>query len=275
LVGAVVSNELLVPCVVDVHGLAFAEAIGHRQANWKHIMRMEIEALRKCYHIVVVSNKMKDYVSGEMRIPSSKITVSPNGSEPQEFHSGYRRPLRVIYAGGFAYWESVDDVLEIAKKADHRDLEFYMAGDGPLRNILLERIRKESIPIKYLGRIPKQRIFTVLSTMQIGIASSTKDLTRLVASPIKVFDYLATGLPIITPKIGDWGEMVVAEDCGIALEDDSVDEYLKALAILSDETTWTRKSANAIRVIEEKHSWNKALQPIIKLLLSMENENLV
>jgi glycosyltransferase involved in cell wall biosynthesis len=229
---------------------------------------MEIEALENSNHIVVVSKKMRDYIIKKMRIAGAKIIVAPNGSNPQEVHAVYSKPLRIIYAGGFAYWEKIHDFVEIAKRANPQKFEFYLAGDGPLRNELLRKIKKENIAITYLGSIPKPRIFSVLSKMQVGIAPSTKDLTRQVASPVKIFDYLAAGLPVVTPKIGDWGDLIADEDCGMALEDDSIEEYLKALDTLADECTWNEKSLNAIKVIDDKYSWNKALQPLKNLLSS-------
>jgi len=260
-----VCNELSTPCIVDCHGLVFAETKGKGYDNWRQVKRFEKETFTKCDYLSVVSKRMKDYIQRKFGIPANKIIITPNGTRPQHFTAQYKSPLKAIYAGTFAYWERVHDFLDLAKQANQK-IKFYMAGAGPLKKQLLKKIEKEKIPVTYLGYIPRQKIFATLSKMQIGIAPSTKDLTRVVASPIKVFDYMASGLPVITPRIGDWGDLINDEDCGIALDDDSIEKYLEALNILAGKDTWTRKSLNAIRVIEEKHSWDKALQPLVNLL---------
>jgi glycosyltransferase involved in cell wall biosynthesis len=275
LITSIVSNEFLIPCILDEHGLTFAEAIGSKQKNWQHIMRIEVEALENCSHVIVVSGKMKDYVTRKMGIPMEKIIVAPNGSEPQKSYAEYSKPLKVIFAGGFTYWEKVEDFVEVAKQANPQEFKFYLAGDGPSRNELLEKIKKENVPVAYLGRIPKQRIFAVLSKMQIGIAPSTKDLARQVASPIKIFDYMASGLPVITPKIGDWGDIIEKENCGISLNNGSIDNYLKALNTLAQENIWKTKSRNAIKAIQEKYNWAKVLEPMTDLLLTYEKQKRV
>jgi len=117
-----------------------------------------------------------------------------------------------------------------------------------------------------LGYIPRQKIFSTLSTMQIGMAPSTRDLARIVASPIKVFDYMASGLPVITPKIGDWGKIIEEEDCGIALEDDNPKSYEEALNMLAQQDVWTTKSKNAINIIKEKYNWDNLLRPLANLI---------
>jgi glycosyltransferase involved in cell wall biosynthesis len=264
------AKKLGIPCIIDVHGLAFAEAKGWNQKDWRQTMNLEKEAFKNSDHLIVVSERMKEYISKEFKITNKKITIAPNGSDLQQSVAEFQKPLKVIYAGIFSYWEKIGDFIDIAKQANQETFRFYLAGAGPIKHQLIERIRKEKIPISYLGYVPRQRINKLLARMQIGIAPSTKDLARQVASPIKVFDYLASGLPVITPKIGDWGEIINNEDCGIALVDDNVESYLKALDILAQKNIWTEKSRNAISVIEKKFSWTKVLEPITNLLLTYE-----
>jgi glycosyltransferase involved in cell wall biosynthesis len=267
-----VCESFSIPCIIDCHGLAFAEARGMNYKHWQYLEYLEKEAFLKCDHLLVVSKRMKDYISQKYKVRSDKISVVPNGSSPQQFTANYRIPLRVIYAGIFSFWEKIDDFLDIAKQianySSHK-FKFYLAGAGPLKDRLLKRIRTEKIPVTYLGYIPRQKIFSVLSRMQIGIAPSTRDLARVVASPIKIFDYMASGLPVIAPKIGDWGEIIVEEDCGIALEDDSIENYIEALNILAQKDVWTIKSNNAINAIKQKYNWNNVLKPLVDVISNL------
>jgi glycosyltransferase involved in cell wall biosynthesis len=265
-VTSVVAKQLSIPCVIDVHGLAFAEAKGRGSRNWQQIMNLEKEAFENCDQLIVVSEKMKEYMSKQFNISNKKMVVAPNGSTVQQLTAKYETPLNVIYAGIFSYWEKVHDFLDIAKHANSTMFNFYLAGAGSLKNQLVNRIRKEKIPVTYLGYIPKRNMHTLLAKMQIGIAPSTRDLARQVASPIKIFDYLASGLPVITPRIGDWGDFVASEYCGIALEDDTIDKYVEALNILASKDTWTTMSRNALKLIEDKYSWDKVLWPIVNLI---------
>jgi len=267
-ISSLVTKKMRLPCIIDAHGLLFAEQIGNGYQNWKKTFLREKEGFQNCQHLVVVSEKMKEYVSNEMGIEKSKITIVPNGSDLISPNAKYEKPLNVIYAGLFAYWEKVHDFLDLAKKAPKQHFKFFLAGKGANENQIIDRIKQEDIPINYLGYVPKQKISKLLSKMQIGIAPSTKDLARQIASPIKVFDYMAAGLPVVTPNIGDWGQLIEKEDAGIALANDSIESYVEALETLTDEYTWTRKSSNSLRVISSQYSWNKVIEPIGKLLLN-------
>jgi glycosyltransferase involved in cell wall biosynthesis len=216
---------------------------------------------------------MKEYIVSHFDVKRNKITVTPNGSDVQTFTSKYDFPLKVIYAGNFSYWEKVEDYLEIAKNADQKAFKFILAGDGPQKKDLLRQIEKEKISIQYLGCMRRHEILKVMSTCQVGIAPSTRDLSRIVAFPIKVLDYMACGLPVIAPKVGDWGEMIERENCGILVEEDKVEGYLEALEVLKNKEIWLEKSRNGIRAIETKYNWNKILFPITNVLVETSKTN--
>jgi glycosyltransferase involved in cell wall biosynthesis len=256
------AKKLSIPCLIDAHGLSFAETKGSGIEGWSEIALLEKASFESCDHLFVVSERMKNYVSSNFCIPKGKVTVASNGGSIGNLHARYGVPMNVVYAGIFAYWEKVGDLLDVAKEANPQKFRFYLAGGGTLKGQLLGRVRAESVPIKYLGYIPKLKMQELLVGMQVGIAPSTKDLARQVASPIKVFDYLSCGLPVITPKIGDWGDLVEAEDCGIALKDDTAEGYLSALAELYSPVTWEEKSKNALVAIRDKYNWGKTLEPI-------------
>lgn len=257
------------PLIVDVHGLAGAEAKGNKEKSWHTKEILEAEVFKRCTHLLVVSNKMKEYITDNFKISHNKIHIVYNGAHPQKLKAEYKHPLKVIYAGVFAFWERVDDYLEIAKKANSGDFEFYLAGSGPMKKHILAQIKTERIPIKYLGYLPRSKMLRVMSKMQIGIAPSTKDTTRLVAFPIKVLDYMSCGLPVVTPNVGDWGRMVEIDDCGVALKDDSIANYLTSLETLKRKSLWQDKSSKGSQAIEIKYNWNRVLSPLKNLIMQL------
>ena len=108
-----------------------------------------------------------------------------------------------------------------------------------------------------------------MSKMQVGIAPSTKDTARLLAFPIKILDYMSCGLPVLAPKVGEWGKIIETENCGIALKDDSVENYVTALETLKRKDVWLDKSNNGIQAIKMKYNWNKVLSPLKSLIMHL------
>lgn len=254
------------PVILDAHGLAGAEARGSKERLWFIKEATEVDVFRRCNHLLVVSETMKQYIANHFKIAEDKITVIYNGATHLSQRAKYEFPLKVIYAGNFAYWERVDDFLDLAKTADTSTFKFYLAGGGPLKEHILARIKNERIPIKYLGFVPRPKIFDIMSQMQVGVAPSTRDTTRLVGFPIKILDYMSVGLPVITRYIGDWGKLVDVEDSGIALREDSTKSYKAALETLASESVWQRMSNNGVQLIRERYQWKNVLEPLSHLI---------
>lgn len=258
-----------IPIIVDAHGLAGAEARGYKERFWHIKEATEVDVFRRCTHLLVVSDTMKQYIVRYFNIASEKISVIYNGASLPSFKAKFALPLKVIYAGNFAYWERVDDYLDLAKAAKSSTFRFYLAGAGPLQEHILSRIKHEKIPIKFLGSLSRSAVLELMSDMQVGIAPSTRDTTRLVGFPIKLLDYMSVGLPVITPLIGDWGRLVEMENSGIALKEDSTEKYHDALRTLVDEGTWQLKSNNGVRTIREKYQWKNVLEPLSHLITKL------
>ncbi len=255
-----------IPIILDAHGLAGAEARGSKQRLWYIKEAIEVDVFRRCNHLLVVSKSMKRHIATHYRIADEKISVIYNGANLPTVRARYEFPLKVIYAGAFTYWERIDDFLDLAKIADSSTYKFYLAGGGPLKKHILARIKHERIPIKYLGFVTRPKIFDVMAQMQVGIAPSTRDTTRLVSFPIKILDYMSVGLPVITLNIGDWGQLVDVEESGIALREDSTENYIAALEALASEPIWQTKSNNGVQLIAEKYQWKNVLAPLPDLI---------
>jgi len=264
-----IARENAIPCIVDSHGLTGIHRKEAGVKQWYITEALEKNVYIQCSHLLVVSHAMKKFIASRYGVRPSKITVIPNGADILPFSAKYDFPLKVIYAGGFGFYEKVGDYLEIARKADNRYFKFYLL--SPPKKEILSQIRQDNLPIEYLGFVPRSKALKIMADMQVGIAPSTRGLTRIIASPIKVLDYMACGLPIITPKVGEWGQMIEKENCGITLENDGVDNYLDALELLKERKIWLRKSANGIRVVRTKCNWGKTLSPIKDVLLKVSN----
>jgi glycosyltransferase involved in cell wall biosynthesis len=260
------SLDRSVPLVVDVHGLAGFEGAGRGDEGWETKQLLEREVFENCHHLLAVSYRMKNCISKLFGISSDKITVIHNGADYPDLKAQFSMPLKVVFAGYFAHWERVDDYLETAKYANSSDFKFFLAGGGPLRKHIVERIRHENIPVQFLGKVPRPKILSLLTMMQVGIAPSTHDVAREVAFPIKVLDYLACGLPVVAPNVGDWGEMIEKEGCGIVLSDDSIHNYTDALESLKNRSSWEEKSSRAVVAIRERYSWKSVLEPLESLI---------
>jgi hypothetical protein len=259
-----------VDTVVDVHGLASAEYAENpgtplSDAYLNYLYDAENHVFHSSTWLLVVSTHMKDYVLGLNKIGrEGKIKIIPNGSDVQQKTASFVSPMRVVYGGIFAFWEDLDTFIDMAIEDEKR--LYYLLGDGPLKNHILERMKKEGSGIYYLGYRDRNKTMQTFANMSVGIAPTTKNTTRHVACPIKVFDYMACGLPVVTVDFGEWGKIINQNECGIATKNSDSREFLAALRQMDDRKVWEEFSANALYLIKNKYNWETLLKPIEKIV---------
>ena len=111
-------------------------------------------------------------------------------------------PLVVTYAGAHGPVNALDTVLDTAAALGRTQpgrWEFRLIGDGVEKLRLESRAASEGIAsIRFLDPVPKSEIYALLDEADIFVLPLTRgELFRHGVSPNKLFDYMATGRPIV------------------------------------------------------------------------------
>lgn len=98
----------------------------------------------------------------------------------------------------------------------------------------------------------------------LGLQTQIDDgLNHLYCAPIKLFQYLMAGLPVIASNFPGMIDVVEKNDVGVCA--DPLDAAAIASAInqvLADDATWRRMSANALRLAREQFNYEKEGAPL-------------
>jgi glycosyltransferase involved in cell wall biosynthesis len=266
LVAVAIEQATGLPFIFDMHGLAVEEARGRGESKIRIQMIAQWEALitRRARWILVVSELMADYVTTNYQVPREHILVVPCGANEHQQKAKWSPQFKAVYAGGSGYYERVEDYFSLPQSYKNRHsettntLKFCHIGHIPPHN-------DRFVNINFLGRQSRENTLALLSTMQVGIAPSTVDLTRRCASPVKVVDYASCGLPIICPDVGAWSKSVSDFGAGIVCTASDPDQFADAISKLRDKDIWEKFSAGALSMIRQKYSWPLVLKPLEKI----------
>lgn len=275
----ILGEQLGIPVVADIHGLLVEEAIlcGYMREGSKEFIETQAfisNLLNKSDAILVVSDKLKEYLSMNFRIDPLKIFVIPNGAKGRDIIRQHKAEAKTaVYAGILERWENVELLIRSVPAAIRKNsgIKFQIFGSGSLYSELnnLSNTLKVTNSVDFFGLVPYNDIPVYLSKCDIGLFPSSLDITRQVSCPLKLFEYLSIGLPVVTVNGLWWSDFVKRNNIGIVAEANP-DDYGAAISqLISDPDEINIMSDNAINLIRKEYSWTylaKLLSDVYKLV---------
>ena len=184
-------------------------------------------------------------------VPADRIVEIEWGADTVRFHPGAegavpftREPGTVVavFAGAFRAGHGAINVVRAIRALRERgrhDLHAVLIGDGPE----LKRVRAEAqhVPgITITGALAHERMPACLAAADIGLAPFDLDAhpplqLAFYWSPLKVFEYMASGLPVVAPAIPRLAGIVRSDEEGLLYDAREPGGLAEALLRLLDD----------------------------------------
>lgn len=172
------------------------------------------------YLAVMISKKMNIPVTAITRKIAQELKISknqlvgiwPSGAEIDDFKFCHKNrhwplenePIKFIYLGIMSAERNLISVIKGACIAKNRgiNLTLDIIGNGEQKKQLEKLVRQKNINfINIDGPFPYHMVPQLLSKMDIGILPFPDVLKMNVSSAIKMFEYMAAGMPVMATKI--------------------------------------------------------------------------
>ena len=219
---------------------------------------LERISYRAATRVVALSPGMADWIRSRHRI--DKIDVVPNASD-NEIIDEITRDLRpqpiekklVVYAGTLGLIDGCEQLLDMAAALQLRgadDIEVCIIGDGRERDQLVQRAQDLRLTnVRFLGRMPRHEVFTWLTRATCGLFVCKNVPFLDTASPNKLFDAFAAGIPVVQTTQGWIKTLFEREGCGLNSPPQDPDALADAvLRVVRDKALHQRLSASSKRV---------------------------
>lgn len=189
------------------------------------------------------------------------IVVSPNGANDTLFAPGAPRlpdlPERyVAFFGQFAPWQGLETLLAAAQLPEWPDgVDLVIAGNGVLRPAVEEAVTRAP-HIHYLGVLPYADVPCLVANA-IAAAVLTYAPDRAGYSPLKLYESMSCGVPVICTDTPGQAEYVRAEEAGIVVPPQDPLAIAQAATRLADDPeTAAEMGARGRRAVEDRYSWS-------------------
>ncbi|MFZ2537863.1 MAG: glycosyltransferase family 4 protein [Oscillospiraceae bacterium] len=117
-----------------------------------------------------------------------------------------------------------------------------------------------------LGYINRTEVKNVLSKSMVGLVLFHPEPNHIKAQPIKMFEYMSAGIPVIASNFPLWKEIIEGNNCGICVDPLNVNEITNAINWIMENPMKTRQMGeNGRRAVEEKYNWEYEAVKLLKI----------
>jgi glycosyltransferase involved in cell wall biosynthesis len=218
--------------------------------------------------VVFVTSAMKQ-VFADFYGYDGPSTVAPSGhSIPDELPAPDPASRTVAYVGQLHEHKGVGRLMEAVARLPEDVRLLVIGGNAYLEET---KARAEALGIGdrtiFTGFVPPGQIPGLLSTAAVGVVPLVDCFyNRYLTSPMKAFDYIASGLPIVAPRLETLTDIFVEGQGAVLYEPDDVGDMAdKILSLLEDRVLY-EKMVLALPDLLARYSWEERAEKIVELI---------
>ncbi len=261
--------------------VAFATALVGKKICWEahqgknnFITRFLI---KKKVKIVAISHGLKNFYL-KLGAREENILVAPDGVDLAEFNLniskidarvklGLSREKKIILYTGHLYdWKGADVLAEAAGGLG-KDKEVIFVGGADEDIALFKKKFGWFSNIKILGRRPHAEIPLYLKAADVLVLpnSGREDISRFYTSPMKLFEYMASGRPIVASDLPSIRE-VLNEKNAVFSEPDNPVKLRDAIELALRDKELTQRIADRALLDAGEYDWRIRARKVLDFL---------
>ncbi|HZF16073.1 MAG TPA: glycosyltransferase family 4 protein [Steroidobacteraceae bacterium] len=267
------------PLVLEVNYTAKLPLVRKRSRLLKPLaVAMDRRIFGRTTLLLAVSSSVREHLVRDYGVPREKILLTPNAADPQRFDPA-TAPLqrlgdrdlagqRIIgFVGSFAPWHGVDLLLRafIAIAAVLPDAALLLVGDGPERGRIAQMAEAAGLAdrVHMPGQVAHADLPRYVARFDAAVLPDTNDY----GSPMKIFEYLAMGRPVVAPDYAPVLDVLEDGRNGVVFRrQDQESLASRLLDVLRDRESARRLGAAGRETITLRRSWQHNVDAVLHAL---------
>ena len=176
------------------------------------------------------------------------------------------------------FFQEIDTcyVLEIFKEIEKRKRDIFLViiGHGEYFPLLRKKARKMGLSnVKFCYKVDYEEMPKYYSSANAGLLPLRDNFYDKCKGPIKLFEFMAMEIPVISTEIGEPKEIIKKSNCGIFIPfKDPVGAAQRIISLLSSEKEMQRLGKNGREYLKRNQSLSK-LAEYYKIVIKNELKN--
>lgn len=273
---ALLAKVFKIPYIVELNGLKKDDMLALNPNINAFVLRIAEFAEKVTYvladAIIAVTPEIKNGLIIDYGVPETQIEVIENGVNSDIFKpidkneaikwlgldQGYNY---VCFVGGLAPWHGVEYLIKAAPLVLKKipNTRFLIVGEGPMKYTLMNQVNNLGLSDHFIftGSVPHSNVPYYINSSELCAAPFIPGRNiKTGLSPLKIYEYLACGKPVIASDLPGVNEVVTKSHGGVLVEPQNAEDLGQAIIhMLTGGYNTLAKPDEISKYIIEHHSW--------------------
>jgi len=228
--------------------------------------------------LIVISNALKRYYLDNYILPKQAVITLPDAADPPIFKDAPKRissnKLEVGYTGHLYPGKGMEIIVELTKRCVWAN--FHIVG-GLEEDIKEWKERTDGLTnITFHGYVPHADIYEYLNSFDVLLAPYQKEVGTygegsrdigMWMSPLKLFEYMAIGKPILCSDLPVLREILIHNETAVLLPPNDIEKWIEALRRVSKDRQFAQYLGNNARQeFLDKYTWDARAEKISNII---------
>ena len=260
-----------VPYVVDIRDLYpdvyFSAGLLREQNVISVLLRnLEKKLYSKAFIVTTVTKKYVEHIKNNINA-GNNILLLRNGYSESMVHTVEKKydVFTLFHHGNLGKFQDVELLLKLAERFSNSDLDIdiLILGSGSKDHLIQSSGLNN---IKFFGQMDMKDIYNKISRAHIGLSLRTDDKVSQGAFPVKIYECIAFGIPVIVTPISEAGKFVEKYQIGYQFNPFQVDEIYSEIVDLKKNVNVLQTLSENTNTLKDEFSRKKSATNFVKEL---------
>lgn len=267
-----------IPILFEPMGLAAEESRINARTSLKiqflrsALIKIENAIFRYSYGVIVYTETLKEYISEHHELPEDKVFVVPHGVDHELFAKDYNKDLElvnklglqnykriILYVGTISELHGSMNLIKAIEIINNKinEVVLVIVGSGWSQTQVRAYIKKKQLNnVILVEPVPHNEIHKYYGIADILVIPHAKCLQTELDPPTKLFEYLASGKPIVSSDLKAIADIVGKN--AVLVEPDSPQSLAEGILKILNNAEFGEKMGRVGKKMIYNYSWKES-----------------
>ena len=242
----------------------------------KYFFKKIIVWVYSAYDVTLVSSKITHRKLIQLGFPNTRYgnllgfeqkMFAAAEREPNFFKTRYQfdttQKVTLLFLGRLTPdkgWDFTLEALSRLTPENRNKIALIVAGDGPIRDDIANRLDQLNITANILGRVTPEDVPMLLANSDLHVTTSTKETRGLT-----ILEAFAAGTPVLAPNAGGVVENIQDGWNGLLFEPGNLQDFEQKLITLVQDHELLQEMGRNARSCVGQYSWDKTVKNLVEI----------